>query len=99
MAITIRNKTTEELIRQIGRRTGEGPSAVISRLVTREASGQNDKVPETEVQRRLAVFEELAKKYPPPDPAPTWDEVEREMDALYDYIDEDPTVSSKRKQA
>lgn len=83
MAITIRNKTTEELIRQIGRRTGEGPSAVIARLVTREASGQNDKVPEAEVRRRLAVFEELAKKYPPTGPQMTWDEIEEEMDSIF----------------
>ncbi len=35
MAITIRNQKTEELIRKIGRRTGEGPSAVVRRLAER----------------------------------------------------------------
>jgi hypothetical protein len=91
MAITIRNKTTEELIRAIGRRTGEGPSAVIRRLAAAEASGQNEKkVPEAEVKRRLAVFEELRKRYPPPDPKPTWEEVQKEIDSLYGYLDEDP---------
>ncbi len=88
MAITIRNKATEELIRKIGRRTGEGPSAVVRRLVEREATGQNhQKVAEEEVRQRMIEFEELARKYPPPDPKPTWEEVERDMDALYDYLD------------
>jgi len=31
MAITLRNKKVEEDIREIGRHTGEGPSAVIAR--------------------------------------------------------------------
>lgn len=102
MAITIRNKTTEELIRKIGRRTGEGPSAVVRRLAEREAGagGPNEqKVPEEEVRRRIALFEELRRKYPPPDPAPMWEEVEREMDSLYDYLNEEPLSRSKRKQA
>lgn len=33
MPITLRNKPVEELIRKIGARTGEGPSAVIARAV------------------------------------------------------------------
>ena len=90
MAITIRNKKTEELIRQIGRRTGEGPSAVIARLAEGEANGRNErKVPEEEVKRRIAMFEELARKYPPSDPKPSWEEVEHEMDSLFDYLDEE----------
>ena len=88
MAITIRNRTTEELIRKIGRRTGEGPSALVARLVEREASGGHDqRVSEDEVRRRVAAFEELAKQFPPPDPKPTWEEIERDRDALYDYLD------------
>ncbi len=84
MAITIRNKTTEELIRAIGRRTGEGPSAIIMRLVTAEASGRNvQKVPEEEVKRRLAMFEELSKKYPPTGPKMFWEAVEKEMDSIF----------------
>jgi hypothetical protein len=88
MAITIRNKTTEELIRKIGRRTGEGPSAVVHRLVAAEALGQTEqKVSEEEIRRRIQFMRELREKYPPPDPRPTWEEVERERDALYDYLD------------
>ena len=83
MAITIRNKTTEDLIRKIGRRTGEGPSAIISRLVAREATGENDTVPPEEVKRRLARFEELAKMYPPTKPKLRWSEIEEEMDSIF----------------
>lgn len=36
MAITLRDKAVEEKIRAIGRRTGEGPLAVIARLVAAE---------------------------------------------------------------
>ena len=39
MAITLRNKRVEDKIRAIGRRTGEGPSAVIARLVAAEEPG------------------------------------------------------------
>lgn len=99
MAITIRNKTTEDLIRKIGRRTGEGPSAIISRLVAREATGENDTVPPEEVKRRMARFEELAKAFPPRNPVPTKEEVEREIDALYDYLDVEPAAKTQRKQA
>jgi hypothetical protein len=89
MAITIRNKTTEELIRKIGRRTGEGPSAVVRRLAAAEALSQNEqKVSEEEVGRRIQFMRQLREKYPPPDPKPTWEEVERERDALYDYLEE-----------
>lgn len=90
MAITIRNKTTEELIRKIGRRTGEGPSAIVTRLVKAEFAGRNGrKVPEEEVRRRMEEFEALARKFPPPHPAVAWEEMERDVDALYDYLDVD----------
>jgi hypothetical protein len=99
MAITIRNKTTEELIRKIGRRTGEGPSAVVRRLVEREASNQNDqKVPEEEVQRRLRFMHELREKYPPPDPKPSWEDIQRDIDALYDYLNEPDDPGAKDRE-
>jgi len=84
VAITIRNKETEDLIRNIGRRTGEGPSAVIRRLAENEnrmqATGQ---VSEAEVARRLAVFDELREKYPPSGQKMSWSEVEKEMDSIF----------------
>jgi hypothetical protein len=84
VAITIRNKTTEDLIRQIGRRTGEEPSAVIERLVAQEAGpARDEKVPEEEVRRRMQRFEELRKQFPPPGNPPTWAEIEEEMDSIF----------------
>jgi hypothetical protein len=83
VAITIRNQKTEELIRKIGRRTGEGPSAVVRRLVEREATGQDNKVPEDEVRRRMQRFDELAKKYPQSGPKMSWEEIEKEMDSIF----------------
>ncbi len=90
MAITIRNKTTEDLIRKIGRRTGEGPSAVIRRLAENEnRNAATAAVPEEEVQRRFALIEELGRKYPPPDPSPTREEINADIDAMYSYLYED----------
>ncbi|MCV0393822.1 MAG: type II toxin-antitoxin system VapB family antitoxin [Rhizobiaceae bacterium] len=97
MAITIRNKATEELIRRIGRRTGEGPSAVIRRLAAAEAAKASEpEVSEEVIKRRIERFEEIARRYPPPDPKPGWDEVQADMDAMYDYLDE-PTASPGRR--
>jgi hypothetical protein len=86
MAITIRNKTTEELIRKIGRRTGEGPSAVIRRLVEREAStNDNSKpVPPEVVKQRMRELEESRLRHThPDDPKLTWAEIEEEMDSIF----------------
>ena len=83
MAITIRNKETEELIRRIGRRTGEGPSAVIRRLAEREAVQHPTSVSEEEVRRRLAFMADLRKRYPPPDDETSWADLEEEMDSIF----------------
>ncbi len=79
VAITIRNKQTEELIRRIGRRTGEGPSAVVARAV--EALSQSpDTVSEDEKRRK---FESLMKLAPPRDPSVTWKDIESDMDSIF----------------
>jgi hypothetical protein len=86
MAITIRNKTTEELIRKIGRRTGEGPSAVVRRLAEREAGthATASPVPAEIVKRRMRELEESRLRYRhPDDPKLTWTEIEEEMDAIF----------------
>lgn len=84
VAITIRNKETEELIRRIGRRTGEEPDAVMLRLVKAEdTSRQASTVPPEEVAKRREFFEQLRKKYPPPEDQMTWAEVEEEMDSIF----------------
>jgi hypothetical protein len=97
LAITIRNKKTEELIRKIGRRTGEGPSAVIARLAEQE-NARSSRPSEAEIARRLALFEELAQRYPPPDPKPSWEEIEREAHALYDYVEAEPASDRKGRR-
>jgi hypothetical protein len=99
VAITIRNKETEELIRRIGRRTGEGPSAVVRRLVEREASGSDETASADEIERRLKVFDDLAKAYPPPQTNPTSREIAEEVDAIYEYLDEDSGVGGRRNTA
>jgi hypothetical protein len=86
VAITIRNQKTEELIRRIGRRTGEGPSAVVRRLAEREASiNDNAKpVPPEIVKMRMQRLEELRLKHThPDDPKLSWDEIEQEMDSIF----------------
>jgi len=94
MAITIRNKTTEAMIRAIGRRTGEGPSAVIRRLA--ESETQHERQPsEDEIRRRIEFMEELSRKYPPPDPKPTWKEIEKDIEDMYAYLDEEPAETRK----
>lgn len=86
MAITIRNKATEELIRKIGRRTGEGPSAVVRRLAEREAGIRQDEeavLPEV-VERRMRELEESRLRHTyPDDPKLSWAEIEEEMDSIF----------------
>ncbi len=84
LAITIRNKETEDLIRTIGRRTGEGPSAVIRRLARKEVIGHEaDGVSREEVERRRAFMANVRRRYPPPEPGTSWKEVEDEMDSIF----------------
>ena len=86
MAITIRNKKTEDLIRKIGRRTGEGPSAVIARLVKAEADKNSNPAPPSPevVASRMREMEELRQKYRhSDDPKLSWADIEREMDSIF----------------
>lgn len=82
MAITLRNKRIEDKIREIGRRTGEGPSAVIARVVAAEdaRSGQSG---EEAAARRLADMRAFVAALP----KPTDEEraaVQQAMDDMYD---------------
>ena len=67
MAITLRNKDIEERIRRIGRRTGEGPSAVIRRLVDAEEPALGE-VSEEEAERREASWRAYMAMMPKPTP-------------------------------
>jgi hypothetical protein len=89
VAITIRNKETEAMIRRIGKRRNEGPSATVRRLAEQELAGEM-LVSEEEYDRTMRAFEELARKYPPPAEKLSWAELKAERDALYEYLDEEP---------
>jgi hypothetical protein len=92
MAITIRNKETEDMVRRIGKRWGAGPSAVVKRLAEKELA-QNGRVSPPEYAKRMKVFEDLARDFPPQDPKPAWEELEAEMQAMFDYLDDEPGQS------
>lgn len=80
MAITIRNTEIESMIREIGRHTGEGPSAVIARAV-KDLKQKHRSISPAEARRR---FEELMKVTPPRDPKLSWKDIEGEMDSIFD---------------
>ncbi len=92
MAITLRNKPVEDMIREIGARTGEGPSAVIARVIAKEAERLED-------ERKRAAEEKLAKlrairaQFPPftdEDRKAVWEELEH----MHDYLYENEAVES-----
>ena len=80
MAITIRNTEIESMIREIGRHTGEGPSAVIARAI-KDLKQKHHSISPAEARRR---FEELMKVTPPRDPKLSWKDIEDEMDSIFD---------------
>lgn len=88
MAMTIRNKETEAMIRRIGKPRGEGPSAVVRRLAEEELRREGE-VSQPEYERRMRAFEELARRFPPPEPKVPWSDIEVEMQSLFDYLDEE----------
>jgi hypothetical protein len=91
VAITIRNKETEAIIRRLGARRREGPSAVIARLAKEELKREGQ-VSREEYARRMAAWDELMSLAPPRDPNATWEDFEAEMQSLFDYLDEDVPV-------
>jgi hypothetical protein len=78
MAITIRNTEIEAMIREIGRQTGEGPSAVIARAV-RTLNGRR-LTPEESRKK----FEKLMRGVPPRDPRLTWKDLEDDMNSIFE---------------
>jgi hypothetical protein len=77
MAITIRNQRIENMVREIGRHTGEGPSAVIARAIE-SLSGRTFSEKESREK-----FERLMKNVPPRDPKLTWKDLQDEMDSIF----------------
>jgi hypothetical protein len=94
MAITIRNKETEAMIRRIGRRWDMGPSEVVARLATEELARAGSVSP-AEFERRMKAWDELMAMVPK-----LTDEQKRdmqyEMDHMFDYLDQEPTDESKQ---
>ena len=88
MAITIRNKETEAMIRELAERWNQGPSAVIARLARLQLE-QEREAEAVDVERRLKAWDELMELAPPRDPHVTWEDIEREMDSSFDYLEED----------
>lgn len=98
MAITIRNKETEAMIRRLAKRRNEGPSAVIRRLAEDELRREGE-VSRDEYMRRMLVFDELARRYPPVDPKVPWSEIEEEIDSIFDDLDAERVTPEDEKSA
>lgn len=79
MAITLRNQRVEKMIREIGRHTGEGPSAVIARAVETLKFGR---VASSDDEKR-ARFDRLMETVPPRDPNLTWADLETDMNSIF----------------
>lgn len=78
MAITIRNTEIEAMIREIGRQTGEGPSAIIARAV-RSLNGRR-LTPEESRKK----FDRLMRSVPQRDPGLTWKDLEDDMNRIFE---------------
>lgn len=87
MAMTIRNKATEAAIRQLGEKWGLGPSAVVRRLAEQELA-RNGQVEPAEFQRRMEMWDELMEMVPEFTEAEK-QEMQYELDHMYDYLDEE----------
>jgi hypothetical protein len=96
VAITIRNKQTEEMIRQIGARTGEGPSSVIKRLAEEALAAAPGKISQAEFERRMAAWDDLMADVPRFTKAEQ-QAIQDETDHLFDYLDEDAAPAPGQK--
>ena len=83
MPITLRNKSVEERIRKIGKRTGEGPSAVIARGITavEERLKAED---EARTAKRIAAMKRLRQQAREMFTEEDREAIRREMEDLYD---------------
>lgn len=95
MAITIRNKETEAMIRRIGKRRNEGPSAVVKRLAEQELRRESGASQE-EYERRMTAWDRLMAITPPREPDVTWQDLENEMESLFDYMEDEGSGLKRR---
>lgn len=87
MAMTVRNKETEAMIRSLGERWRLGPSAVVRRLAQEELARAGTVSP-AEFERRMNRWDELMAM------VPEFTETEKqamqyELDHMYDYLAEE----------
>jgi|tagenome__1003787_1003787.scaffolds.fasta_scaffold18659081_1 biopolymer transport protein ExbB/TolQ len=83
MPITLRNKAVEERIRNIGKRTGEGPSAVIARLSVQEEERLQAE-DESRKEKRMAAMKRLRQQAREMFTDEDREAIRREMEDLYD---------------
>ena len=96
MAITIRNKRTEAMIRAIGERTGEGPSALLHRLATEAL--EREATQEAQAQKtRLEAWDALDEAFPPPSEEEKA-EMRKVMQTMYDYLDDEAAQGTAPKR-
>lgn len=86
MPITLRNKPVEDLIRKIGASTGEGPSAVIARLVRSDAErlARDQEAAAAEKLEKLRAIRAQFPKFTDEERKAVWDEMEHMHDYLYE---------------
>lgn len=82
MALTIRNKKVEAAIQELGRETGDGPSAVVARLVDEEQKRRAVERMRKQAERETRVREWLASLPPVTDEDRA--EINRIMEDMYD---------------
>ena len=82
MAITLRNKAIEAKIKEIGRRTGLGPSAVIARAIDHEEL-REQRAREELVAHRQAAGQKLRAMLPKLSTADQ-STIDQEMSDIYD---------------
>ena len=87
MAITIRNKETEAMIRRVwARAAAKGPSAVVIALAEAEVRKQDGQASQTSTSGTDGGVGRAAWQLAPPrDPSLTWAEIEAEMQ---DHLDD-----------
>lgn len=95
MALTIRNSHTESMIRRLGERWRLGPSAVVRRLAEQELAREGVVSP-AEYERRMKGWDELMAIVPEFTEAEK-QEMQYELDHIYDYLDEE--ADPKRNEA
>ena len=83
MAITIRNRRTEQRIRHLCEIFGEGPSATISRLVDKEIRERDPETEDERIARRRATMRSWLASLPPIS-AEDSREMDRIMEEMYD---------------